>query len=781
MLSIFAFRKDFDKINYHKHEDMKSKILIMLTFLLSNYIAKATIICPPDKHLTCYDDIHYLPLVGIAEVWGGSGQLRYFDQSNTSMCNVGLVVRTWYLDSNGNQNYDNTEEACVQNIYVAYSPGTVSISWPRNVTVECTDDIPNELPTWTSGPCDIIGVSKTDEILKTGNEACYKIMRHFTVINWCTSGQSGVQSEWKYTQMIAVNDNTVPVIQHCGEVIIGTDKDCKGTFTVSNSAIDAGPCGEQILKWKAEVDLWNDGTIDYTYASDHFDQRFKLKTTKSGEPLSFTLPDRIQTGWHYVTWTVSDLCGNATKCIQKVHVKDTKKPTPYLYEILSAAFEGKPNPLRVNAKIFNHSSFDNCTKSSLLRYSFSKDVNDTIRIINCTNAGFQFYNIYVTDLEGNQDFAEVYLLAFDNGACSKTLRMNGVITEGNGTAIHGATFALSRMSDPQNTMIATSNTSGDFGWQDIAIYKDMTVIPAYEQTDHNRVDIADFKMAQDFIMGRLSLTNNQLIAADVDGDGQIRARDLNVLRDVILGKEFSDHWVLTNYIDTIKQQDQLKDVYKYSTVRLDDLKSPLHFKAIYKGDISNANSILTAPRGQIYINKTKTSNHEIAYFVENEVTISGVQLAFLGFDAQNVRLYSPYFDIPSDAVHFHDGKLTLLVLNDVVLTPDQPLIVISGVDDAIEKPLTVSKILLPGYKTNWLVERADKQKDEPIEFLPNPSKDYFEVTKSGVSIVSISNSTGSPVPFSQKDNIITWDAPAGLYFVTLVNEGNIIVRKITKM
>lgn len=761
---------------------MRIKILIVLAILLTNYVSKATIICPPDKNLTCYDDIHHLPLVGVAEVWGGSGQLRYIDRSNTDMCNVGHIIRTWYLDANGNQSFDNTEEACVQNLYVAYSPGTVDITWPRNLTVECTDDIPNESPFWTSGPCDMIGLSKNDEILKTGNASCYKILRHFTLINWCTAGQSGVQSEWKYTQMITINDNTLPVIKQCGDVIIGVDGECKGTFTVSNSATDVGLCGEQFLIWKAEVDLWNDGIIDYVYSSDNLDQRFKLKTTKSGESLSFTLPERVQTGWHYVKWTASDYCGNATSCIQKVNVKDTKKPTPYLYEILSAAFEGNANPLRVNAKIFNHSSFDNCTKASLLKYSFSKDVNDSIRIINCNNAGFQFFNIYVTDLEGNQDFAEVYLLAFDNGACGQIRNINGVITESNGAAVSGATFTLSRISEPHKSMIAISNISGDFEWENIAIFEDMTVTPNYEIEAQSRVDIADFKMAQDYIMGRLTLVDNQLIAADVDGDGQIRARDLIALRDIILGKAFTNHWILTNYMDSIRQQDQLTDVYRYSNVRLDDLKSPLHFKAIYSGDISDANSQTVETRNKHVVNKIKIDDQSVAYFVENEQNISGVQLEITGITNQNVQLSSPYFDIPATSVHIQDGRLRLVIVKDVVLDPAKPLIVISEINQSEEVFLSnTSKLLLPTYNTINLIERTILDKTVTLEILPNPINDYFELSEKSAHVLDIRTAAGTSVSFTQKDRKVILNGTSGLYFVVIQNGGQIIVKKTIKL
>lgn len=763
---------------------MRNIILILIVFILSNYRLQANIICPPDKHLTCHDDIYYLPLVGTPTIFGGSGQLRYSDQNNTNMCNVGHIVRTWYLDANNNQSFDNSEDACVQNIYVDYTPGTIDIYWPKNVEVECTDAIPNEPPFWTSGPCDMLGVSKRDEVLNTGNNACYKIMRHYTVINWCTYVPGTSIGEWKYTQMITINDKSRPTIQKCGEVIIGTDVECKATFTVSNSAVDISPCGNQVLYWKAEVDLWNDDEIDYYYSSDHIDPRFKLKTTANGEPVSLTLPDLVKTGWHRVTWTVYDQCGNASKCVQKVHVKDTKKPTPYMYEILSTAFEGKAHPLNVVARQFNLGSFDNCTRMSLLRYSFSKDVNDTIRVINCNNAGFQFYTIYVTDLEGNQEFAEVFLLAFDNGACSNRLQMRGLFTEGNNTPINGAQLMLTRTAEPNMELMAESQTNGLFEWKDISLYQDMVISPSYNTKDESRVDIADLKMLQDYIIGLLPLKDYQFVAADVDGDGNIRARDLIALKDIILGRSYdnSSDWIITNYLDSIVHQEQLIEIYRENTIRLNEMVHALKFIGIYRGDISGANSIVVEERKKTELRRVNTEDFS-AFYLDNQVELSGIQLEFSNLGNVEIEVTSPYFDIPHDAIHVNDGSIKIVLLKDFVVQLGKPLIIISGIN-ANRDQLNLSKgsrVLLQGYETSPVTEKRTQWTDASIVLTPNPAQDYFEIAKGGVHIVSINSQTGTYVPFVQNENKVEWQAPSGVYFVAMEDQGRIIIQKLIKL
>ncbi len=761
---------------------MKNHILFIAILLISHFSLNANILCPPDKHLTCYDDIHYLPLTGEPTVIGGTGQLRYFDQKSTSMCNVGHIRRFWYLDANGNESLDSNEESCVQNLYVAYSPGEISITWPQNKTVECVEDIPNDLPSWVSGPCDMIGVSKTDEILRTGNSACYKIMRHFKVINWCMEGQG--QNEWNHTQMISIVDNSRPSLRQCGEVIIGTDVGCKATFTVSNSAIDISPCGEQILRWKADVDLWNDGTIDYTYTADHIDPRFKLKNTVSGEEIAFTLPELVMTGWHKVTWTVNDMCGNATKCEQKIRVQDTKKPTPYLFQVLSTAFEGRQHPIRVNAKQFNHSSFDNCTKSSLLRYSFSKDVNDTIRIINCNNAGFQFYQIYVTDLEGNQEYAEVYLLAFDNGACANTRMISGTIHEANGHPINGAHFKLTQDNDPDMELMTISNIHGVFDWENISIYNDMAIVPEYDNRDVSRIDIADLKMLQDHITGDFTLTNYQLIAADIDGDSRIRAKDLMVMRDILLGKTTdNDPWILSTFPDSIVQPVHIKEFYDHSDIQLKTIKYPLNFKGVYRGDISDANESVTESRNSYVMNKKVEENGDVLYFLPTSVQASGIQLSFSGIDLEQVEILSPYFDVSSENVHFENGNIRVVTVKDMDINPDMPLIRFTNMKNDQQNTLTlnnISRILLNGYVTGKLIEREARSDQNAILLTPNPSNDYFEISKATAKVIQILNQTGKQVSFTQQGSKVNWDAPIGVYFVMLEDSNQLITLKMVK-
>ncbi len=774
LLNYLYFRKPL------KFYEMKLSVFTLVLWVFTSTILSASIKCPPDKNLSCHDDIHYLPLVGQPTVFGGWGQLTYTDQYPNNACRVGHIIRTWFLDQNGNQQLDSGESGCIQNLYVSYTPGTVDIDWPVDLVLNCKDAIPNTNPTWTSGPCDMIGVSKVDEVFRTGNDACYKILRNFKVINWCTHIPGTTIGMWTHTQVIKVEDTSRPSIQQCGEVVLGTNVGCQATFQVSNSAIDISPCGEQKLFWTAEVDLWSDGSVEYRFAHNQSDPELMLPITKSGQLVSLKLPFPVMRGYHKVTWSVHDQCGNVTKCVQKVFVKDTKKPTPYMYQVLSTAFEGKDHPLKVSARIFNAGSVDNCTKNTQLRYSFSPNVNDTIRTIDCNNAGFQFFNIYVTDWEGNQDFAEVFLLAFDNGSCS-TLRMKGSVKEGNGSPVSNVELKLSRTSDDNMEMMAMSDQAGGFSWENIGIYKDMYITPYIKTQQENRLNIADLKMLQDYIFGTFSLENFQYLAADVDGNGKIRVNDVQILKERILKQSMEElPWTILGEVDSVSNASQLSLLYQKNKIELATTKGTLGFKAIYKGDLTDANVVNTEPRSVLAYHWEQTQDG-YALFLDHDMTIEGLQVEFKSDIAREISLHSEQLHIPSNAIFADDTHLRFVALDRVDVNSNLPLLTLKNLSDDQIVLTANSKILLDQYQTRSLKLAEDKISDL-ISIAPNPAQQTFTlVSDVDVTIESIQNQAGQKVSFIQSGNSVYCDAPSGLYFVNVISEGKVTIHKLIKI
>ncbi len=101
----------------------------------------------------------------------------YFDTT----CNRGTIVRRFTAwDCAG------FSSSCTQRIVVEYHQD-YNIRFPADVSVNCvqTPDFGRPIITNDEG-CELIGISYNDVVFTIVPDACYKIERTWTVINWCT-------------------------------------------------------------------------------------------------------------------------------------------------------------------------------------------------------------------------------------------------------------------------------------------------------------------------------------------------------------------------------------------------------------------------------------------------------------------------------------------------------------------------------------------------------------------------------------------------------------------
>ncbi|MGB4848272.1 MAG: hypothetical protein WBP41_10165, partial [Saprospiraceae bacterium] len=83
-------------------------------------------------------------------------------------------------------------------------------------------------------------------------------------------------------------------------------------------------------------------------------------------------------------------------------------PQP-ICQLLITTIPYNNDSLNVPAYFFNNGSYDIETPPELLRYSYSSDPNDSIRILTCGSPVNNFFEIYVFDEEGAYDFCTVVL------------------------------------------------------------------------------------------------------------------------------------------------------------------------------------------------------------------------------------------------------------------------------------------------------------------------------------------------------------------------------------
>lgn len=104
-----------------------------------------------------------------------------------TVCNKGTITRTFQAFDCGTQN-----SQCTQRIVVTYEQDYY-VKFPNDVIVtECDGSGTFGAPTFFGGQdCELLGVSFEDQTFTVVSDACYKIERTWTIINWCTYNPNG--------------------------------------------------------------------------------------------------------------------------------------------------------------------------------------------------------------------------------------------------------------------------------------------------------------------------------------------------------------------------------------------------------------------------------------------------------------------------------------------------------------------------------------------------------------------------------------------------------------
>ncbi|MBK9335072.1 MAG: HYR domain-containing protein [Lewinellaceae bacterium] len=98
-----------------------------------------------------------------------------------TVCNRGTITRTFRVfDCGGNST------TCTQRVTATYEQDYF-VRFPDDVIVTVCDGTSNySAPTFFGEDCELLGVSHEDEVFTVVPDACFKIERTWTIINWCT-------------------------------------------------------------------------------------------------------------------------------------------------------------------------------------------------------------------------------------------------------------------------------------------------------------------------------------------------------------------------------------------------------------------------------------------------------------------------------------------------------------------------------------------------------------------------------------------------------------------
>lgn len=445
------------------------------------------------------------------------------DQRNQH--NTGSIIRRFLVTDNSGNTLTLNQSITIQDA----DPMVPSdITWPPDVDV--TDCVNFPPPTSVTGQptfrnddiCTIPMATFKDQIFDDPTSGCIYIRRKWKVIDWARYNPNANNNVglFERIQNIHLINKVKPVFtSSCSNrTINAVNAECDAMVRLGAKATD--DCTKtKDLAFDFKLDVDNNGTVDYQGPFD-------------------TLAYRLPRGQHAVTWRVEDRCGNLNTCSYIVTVRENKAPTPVCLFGLSTNLENDATSV-IWASDFNNHSFDNCTPESQLKYSFSTNVNDTGKTLNCNTRGNVNVSVWVTDNEGNQSKCNTFITVTDLKNLCPAANSNSNITLAGriATEENGLMKELDITLDDNGTKKSLrTDSEGTYMVNNLEMYKNYIVAPVSLEDWLNGVSTLDLVMIQRHVLGIKKLVSPyKIIAADINNDQKISASDLVSLRKLVLG------------------------------------------------------------------------------------------------------------------------------------------------------------------------------------------------------------------------------------------------------
>jgi hypothetical protein len=311
------------------------------------------------------------------------------------------------------------------------------------------------------------------------------------------------------------------------------------------------------------------------------------------------------------------------------------------------------------AKDFDASSFDDCTPSDSLLYSFSGDSYQPSFTYTCDNVpafGVELsVNIWVADNgtddncngqiswnERNKDFCTTTIVITDNAGVCDTV--GSILYEGDILTEHEKEVGIVQVllqKDDQPVYAMTTSHDGHFALvvpQEAGVRYE--VVPSRNDQHRNGVSTLDLVRIQKHLLGKeLFDSPYQYIAADASNNKQVSAIDLVEIRKLILGifSEFPSNqsWRFVDASGGVSGQSHPWPFEEVITIQNDGLShSGMDFVAVKIGDVNNtvqANATQILPRDGRRVLKVKADAGNKAVIGETVNVTFTIPEALIGF------------------------------------------------------------------------------------------------------------------------------------------------------
>lgn len=519
-----------------------------------------TIFCPQNQLVTCdfYADHLAVPLnlndYAILDQFGTpqfkdncSFSVNQNVSVNIDQCGNGTITRTFQAtDPSGNG-----PTTCTQVIFTEHVSDWV-IEFPNDLTATCVDELPEfGEPIISFETCELLAYSFEDDTFNIVANACFKIVRIWTAINWCVVGDE-IDEE---TVELSESQLGLP-FPDCD---LDGDGDCDElTFQDSRTANGVSDIDTDSDNWDGYISFQQSITIIDEIAPeitcpDPFeiciDSQDCLATvalpvpmvTDCSTDITVTALSSLGNGFgpfanvglgnKLVVYSATDNCGNTSNCQVVISVVDCKKPSPKCKNGLIVELQDNDPPsIEIWASDFDEGSADNCSNS--VEFSFSSDVSNQFLTFGCEEIGQQNLEIWVTDDAGNQDFCTTFVIIEDNMLlCADPLVMGGSIATELGKGINEVEVQLSGSTVP-NQM---TDVNGMYEFLNLEQDYDYTVIPSKDIDPLNGVTTYDMVLIRKHILNIKTLDSPyKILAADANNSGTVTTSDLVQIKKLIL-------------------------------------------------------------------------------------------------------------------------------------------------------------------------------------------------------------------------------------------------------
>ncbi|NOT37150.1 MAG: T9SS type A sorting domain-containing protein [Saprospiraceae bacterium] len=519
--------------------------------------------------------------------------------------------------------------------------------------------------------CTLIAIQNFDEIFTIEQDACFKILRKWVVIDWCQYDPniSATHGRWEFTQVIKVRDTKKPIVT-CNvgacepAVLSGQTGACVGHISLTATATDSCTQADW-LNYDYKIDAFNDGTIDFSVgpltrrafaAGDKPLVRNNPNADDQNNP--FDASGVYPIGVHKITWYVEDGCGNIGQCSSLFEIKDCKAPTPYCLTGIITVPMPTSGCVDIWAKDLDFASFDNCTPKNRLKFYFDGDraktsirvccddflkakVNDELRIS---------VQMWVEDEEGNRDYCVTTVIVQDNqNICPNTGNLGSVTGElrtEDGRKSASATVDLYKSGHIMDSRLTLAD--GTYSFKDLELSVEHMLKSTRDDNPLNGVSTADIVSIQKHVLSKELLNSPyKIIAADVNNSKSVTSADIAIIRKLILGSanNFNNVASWTFIPEEVVFADKTQP-WNYETekkVIVNGVNQKQNFIAVKMGDVNNSSVAgLNQP--------TKTRTNSALKFEIAEQSVEAGQDVRIEFKAENFLNINGYqFTLNFDA------------------------------------------------------------------------------------------------------------------------------------